>query len=59
MVGDVAFIREFVLLWFGFLFCGAVFGLAGDAGACRGGAGAIGKRKKGAGTGADVGAVVR
>ena len=36
-----SFIREFVLLWFGFLFCGAVFGMAGDAGACRGGAGAI------------------
>ena len=35
------FIREFVLLWFSFLFSGAVSGMAGDAGACRGVAGAI------------------
>ena len=36
-----SFIREFALLWFGFLFFGAVYGMAGDAGVFRGGAGAI------------------
>ena len=50
------FIREFVLLWFSFLFSGAVSGMAGDAVACRGVAGAIIKLKKG--TGAGAGAVV-
>ena len=36
-------IREFQLLWFGFLICGAVLGIAEDAAARRGAAGALRK----------------
>ena len=37
------FNREFQLLWFGFIFCGAVLGMAGDAAARGGAAGGLRK----------------